>query len=447
MKAEQTAAALWDRLSERSRQLCMAIAQRAEDRGEEVYLVGGSVRDLLLGQSEVDLDIVVEGDAPGLAAVLADDLGGQMQGPSEFLTAAIHLPEGVHIDLATARQETYPEPAKLPVVRPSAITEDLCRRDFSVNAMALRLLPGGGTSLVDPCGGRQDTAAGLIRVLHGRSFVDDPTRLIRAVRFEQRLGFVMERETLKRFGEAVESRHLRRITGPRLRDEVAKALQEPAPWRVVERLESLGGLADAVPGASVDRVTSRWLREVPIGLIALGADGDRRGARTWPYLLGALCACGRPEQAVEHLQLDREAQSVVETMGRAANRRAPDVVTRPRHRPDECLDVALGRRPMAELLVHWLSSGPLGRQRVERSAGRLSRTSADVTGDQLIAAGVARGPAIGAGLQAARMARLSGRTDRAAQLQAALAAVCRWQRPARRRRLRPDRTGLERFDG
>lgn len=437
MKAEQTAAVLWDRLSERSRRLCLAVAERADDRGERVYLVGGSVRDLLLGHSEVDLDIVVEGDAVGLAAVLAGDLSGQMEGPSEFLTTAVLLPDGVHIDLATARQETYPAPAKLPVVRPSAIIDDLCRRDFSVNAMALRLLPEGGTSLVDPCGGRQDTTAGLIRVLHGRSFADDPTRLIRAVRFEQRFGFALERATAERVAEAVRNRCLARITGPRLRDEVAKALQEPAPWRVFERLKGLGALADAAPGACVDRLTSRWLREVPTGLIALGTDGAARPAHTWPYLLGALCARGRPEQAAERLQPDREAREVILTMGRAVGDRVPACVARRRSCSDVRLHVALGQRPLAELLVYWLRGGPLGRQRIERSAGRLSRMTADVTGDRLIAAGVAHGPAIGVGLRAARAAKLGGRREPGAQLEAALEAIGHWHRPSRHVRRRP----------
>jgi tRNA nucleotidyltransferase (CCA-adding enzyme) len=440
MNPKQTAQALWERLSEHSRQLCMTIAQHADERGERAYLVGGSVRDLLLGYSAVDLDIVVEGDAVELAGMLAGDLGGRLHGPSEFLTAAVHLPEGRHIDLTTARQETYPGPAKLPVVRPSTIAEDLGRRDFSVNAMALCLLPGGGASLVDPHGGQHDTAAGLIRVLHPKSFIDDPTRLIRAVRFEQRLGFALERETAECLDEAARGRYLASVTGPRLRDEVAKALQEPAPWRVCGRLEQLGLLADAVPGARLDQPSSRWLREVPIGLIALTRGESRARERVWPYLLGALCARGELDRAIGRLQPDRETQTIIEAMGRAAAAPVPEPVACRVPPPGARLDAVLGGRSLGHPLMYWLRSGASGRRRIEHGACRLNRMQADVTGEQLIEAGVAPGPAIGVGLEAARATKVSGQREPSLQLGAALDAIRCWHRPPRRRRLRPDRT-------
>ncbi len=438
MNAEPTAQSLWDRLSDRSRQLCTAVARRAAGRDEQAYLVGGSVRDLLLGAAEVDLDIVTEGDASGLASALSDDLRGEMQGPSEFLTAAVELPDGRRIDLATARQETYPAPAKLPVVEPATISEDLRRRDFSINAVALQLLPGGGGRLVDPCGGSQDSAAGLIRILHDRSFVDDPTRLIRAVRFEQRLGFAMAPPTMARFREAVERQHLRRVSGARLRDEIVKALGEPAPWRVVERLRDLGALGDVVPGALLDDTSLGWLRKVPIGLVVLRAGEGVRPVRAWPYLLGALCARGEPREAMARLPLDREAHLVVETMGRAARLPRPPVLTRRTCPGDVELDRELGSRLRGELLVHWLTTAPRGKRRLERATGALRGVATDVTGDQLVAHGAPRGPAIGVGLRAARAAKLAGIRGGAPQLAVALDAVRHWQRPPRRKRRRAD---------
>jgi hypothetical protein len=237
------------------------------------------------------------------------------------------------------------------------------------------------------------------------------------------------------FREAVERQHLRRVSGTRLRDEVFKALGEPAPWRVVERLRDLGALGEAVPGALLDETSLGWLRKVPTGLVVLRAGEGVRPVRTWPYLLGALCARGRPREAMARFPLDREAQLVVETMGRAARLLRPSVLGRRTCPPDTELDRELGSRPRGELLLHWLTTGSRGKRRIERATGSLRGVAADVTGDQLVAHGVPRGPAIGVGLRAAR---LTGRRGAAAQLAAALEAIRRWQEPSRRRRRRAE---------
>jgi tRNA nucleotidyltransferase (CCA-adding enzyme) len=162
------------------------IAAVSREHGIPVYLVGGLVRDLLLERENRDLDLVVEGDGLGFARLLADSLGGRVREHKAFLTAVVVDPEGFHIDVATARTELYRAPAALPEVQTSALRQDLFRRDFTINTLAIRLGPEGPPELIDYFGGRRDLKEKTLRVLHSLSFVDDPTRVFRAVRLELR---------------------------------------------------------------------------------------------------------------------------------------------------------------------------------------------------------------------------------------------------------------------
>ena len=175
--------------------LITRLADLAANRASPLYIVGGRVRDLLLERPATDLDLVVEGDALELVRALALDQGGEAVVHPRFGTAT-YRNGTLRFDLATARTETYSRPGVLPDVRPGPIEEDLARRDFTVNAMALRLSPPDAGTLLDRFGSRQDVEEGLIRVLHDGSFVDDPTRIMRAIRYEQRLGFQIEPSTL-----------------------------------------------------------------------------------------------------------------------------------------------------------------------------------------------------------------------------------------------------------
>ncbi len=164
--------------------------------GKPVYLVGGAVRDLLLGRGRADIDLVVEGDA----AALATRLGGEVVEHERFATAKADL-DGHEVDIATARAESYPHPGALPEVQPTAgIADDLARRDFTINAMAIPLRRD--PELIDPHRGREDLEAGLLRVLHGGSFEDDPTRALRAARYAARFDFELEPETAALLGRA-----------------------------------------------------------------------------------------------------------------------------------------------------------------------------------------------------------------------------------------------------
>ncbi|HEU5321270.1 MAG TPA: hypothetical protein VFX28_10730, partial [Methylomirabilota bacterium] len=198
----------------------------------------------------LDLDLTLEGDAPTLARTVAADLPDvRCTVHSAFRTATLKAP-GFRIDIATARAESYGRPGALPTVRPGSLRDDLARRDFTVNAIALPLTGPGAGALVDPFRGAADLDAGLLRVIHEASFRDDATRILRGARYEARLGFQFERQTLRWLRRDV--RYLETISGPRLRDELLRALHEPQPERVLLRLHQLGALAVIHPSLSFD---------------------------------------------------------------------------------------------------------------------------------------------------------------------------------------------------
>ena len=266
------------------------LAQRAaeHDTGNRIYLVGGFVRDLLLGVDNFDLDFVVEGDAVKTAERLCAALGGRMVTHRRFGTVNISLPE-LKIDVATARTEVYPAPASLPVVEFSSLKEDLRRRDFSINAMAVSINARDFGELEDFFFGRQDLLDGKVRVLHEASFIDDPTRILRAVRFEQRYGFRIERSTLKLLREAALAGMLSAVQPHRLRDELVLMLKEGYPYRQLIRLQRVAGLGFLHPRLALVkkqeglfralRSETAWFKDV---------FGHRRGPDNWVIYLAAL---------------------------------------------------------------------------------------------------------------------------------------------------------------
>lgn len=191
-------------------------------------VVGGCVRDLLLGYVPKDWDVVVEGRASTLVDSVAKTLSARVVGHPRFMTFTLHFHDGTHLDIATARAETYPKPGALPVVRPASLAEDARRRDFTCNALYLRLNPSSG-DLLDPTGGQADIAAARLRVLHDQSFVDDPTRLYRAARYATRYGWKVEGKTFDLIHKAVAEDCVRSVSLVRLRHELFRILEEENP--------------------------------------------------------------------------------------------------------------------------------------------------------------------------------------------------------------------------
>ncbi|MDH5477060.1 MAG: DHHA1 domain-containing protein [Nitrospinota bacterium] len=248
-------------LPRRQQDILGQAARIGDSMGYVVYVAGGFARDLLLRSPSTDLDIVTEGDGVALAAALAESLGGRSHSHEKFKTAVVVLPDGEKLDVATARIEYYPYPAALPVVEHGALRNDLFRRDFSINAMAVRLNGPRPGSLIDYFGGQADLKNQAIRVLHNLSFVEDPTRAFRAVRFESRFGFSMGKQTLSLLGNAVRHQLFNRLSGERMISEIVMILKERRPAVAVGRLLDLGLLKFVHPGirfdAQVEQVMAR----------------------------------------------------------------------------------------------------------------------------------------------------------------------------------------------
>jgi len=214
-------------------------AEVGEELKRPIYLVGGPVRDFFLKQPVKDLDLVVEGEAGEVAEKLARKLKGTVKARSLFHTFKIAYPGGT-LDLAMARKEVYPQPAALPEVCPAGIAEDLLRRDFTANAMAVGLSGPFRRKLLDPLDGLRDLERGILRVLHPDSFVDDPTRIFRAARYAVRFRWSLSRESHRALGRAYLLETPKRLSPARILGELKRILAEPDPERVLLCLEELG---------------------------------------------------------------------------------------------------------------------------------------------------------------------------------------------------------------
>ena len=232
------------------REICGLLRQAGElaaSLGCNIYLVGGIVRDMILRISNLDVDVVVEGDGIAFARVFSQAVGARYASHEKYKTAVVTLGDGTHIDVATARLEYYKTPGDYPVVEQSTLKLDLYRRDFTINTMAVCLNPQRFGELIDFFGAQRDIREKRIRVLHALSFVEDPSRILRAVRFEQRYGFTLGKQTITLVHAAVKSGLLGSVFGGRISREIRQMLGEDDPAKGLERLAGLGVLTAIHP--------------------------------------------------------------------------------------------------------------------------------------------------------------------------------------------------------
>ncbi|MBL8013808.1 MAG: CCA tRNA nucleotidyltransferase [Candidatus Omnitrophica bacterium] len=242
--------------------LVKRVGRISSSLGVKAYLIGGCVRDLILNRPVIDLDFAVENNAFAVAQKFAKQLNGVMVAYHQFLTATVTLPDGRKIDFSSLRQEEYPSPGALPDVRKGSLSVDLYRRDFSVNAMAVSVNSQEFGNIFDSFGGVNDIERKKIRVLHDKSFIDDPTRMLRAVRFEQRLGFKLEFHTEKLLRKALKDNALDSVKSQRLFEEFKKNLNEPLALRNLMRLSKLGLLKKTRWGINITARQSTALRQL-----------------------------------------------------------------------------------------------------------------------------------------------------------------------------------------
>ncbi len=238
------------------------VISRAAKIPASVYLVGGCVRDLFLKRPALDIDVVVEGPTEELAKSLAKTYKSKLVSHEAFLTHTLQLPKGNHLDIATARTETYPESAALPVVDTASLQEDLFRRDFSINAIALSLNENDFGHVWDPFDGLQDLRSKTIRVLHSDSFKDDPTRIFRAARFAGRFGYDVEWRTREWLGDAINAQLPAKLSGARLREELIPLLLEKDPRAALDLLSQWGALTFLIPNLKWTKAHDSFMGQV-----------------------------------------------------------------------------------------------------------------------------------------------------------------------------------------
>ncbi|HDP25358.1 MAG TPA: CBS domain-containing protein [Deltaproteobacteria bacterium] len=290
---------LEERLPGEIHELLIQAGELASARGYNLYLVGGIVRDMILRIENLDIDLVVEGDGVAFAKTFSASIGARCAVHEKYKTCVITLSSGFHIDVATARLEYYKHPGGYPVVEQSTLKLDLYRRDFTINSMAICLNPGRFGELTDFFGAQRDIKEKRIRVLHALSFVEDPSRILRAVRFEKRYGFNLGKQTMSLVNAAVKSGLLRSIPGRRISHEIQQILSEDDPLPALERLRDLGVLSAIHP----DLVLSEGIREnfthVRETLLWFNLLYTRESYRSWFIYLLALVDHMKPKKVID----------------------------------------------------------------------------------------------------------------------------------------------------
>ncbi len=238
------------------------IGQRSDQKRTNAYVVGGCVRDLFLGKKNFDIDIVVEGNAIELAKEFSQKLRAGLTLYPKFKTATVCLADGLRIDFASARKEYYPHPGALPETTDGTIQDDLFRRDFTINALAVSLNQKNWGFLIDQGLGRSDLNKKIIRILHSQSFIDDPTRILRAIRFEQRLKFHCDSSTEQLLKQAIDKKTWLTVSPRRYFDEFMKTLHEPRCVHILKRLSDLNGLDFIHPGFCSSHINVVLLEQI-----------------------------------------------------------------------------------------------------------------------------------------------------------------------------------------
>jgi tRNA nucleotidyltransferase (CCA-adding enzyme) len=397
---------------ERLTRVFEAVAALSEAH-EGVYLVGGTVRDILLGERSFDVDIAVEGDAIALAQALADALGGRVRAHEKFGTAVVVYGDNERVDVVTARTEFYDAPAALPAVEHASIREDLFRRDFTINAMAVSLKGDDYGRLVDPFGGRVDLEQKRIRVLHNLSFIDDPTRIFRAVRYENRYGFLMDEHTVRLARGCIEMGLVGDLSSARLRDELVALFEEGDVEHSILRLAELGADKAVHPHLAAD--------EEAVTLLArLRALAKQYEIDVPAWRLGLIAFARRlpPDEVYEWLQRLKVRRRDAEQIA-AAVTVGPRILERLRDRDVETAEiVSLADRygPDAPLFALALADV----EPLHAYFRGLRDVRLEVTGSDLAELGLGESPRVGEILAELRRRKLNGELDgRESELEAA----------------------------
>jgi tRNA nucleotidyltransferase (CCA-adding enzyme) len=380
---------------------------------EGVYLVGGTVRDILLGEPSFDVDVAVEGDAIELARRLARELDGRLQAHAKFGTAVVLYGDADRVDVVTARTEFYDAPAALPAVEHATIREDLFRRDFTINAMAVSLKGDDFGRLVDPFRGRRDLEGGTVRVLHNLSFIDDPTRIFRAIRYENRYGFRMDEHTARLARGCIEMGLVGDLSSARLRDELVALLEEGDVRHSILRLRDLGAERAIHPHLAADEETV----EIRERLVRLNEEFGL-GLPTWRLGIAALARRLPPDEVYEWLQRLKVRRRDAERIATAVTV-GPRLVERLRGTeltPAEIVGLVEPFAPDAPLFALALEDS----EALRSYFGNLRGVHLEISGSDVQSLGIGESPRVGEILAEVKRRKLNGELDgRESELEAA----------------------------
>jgi len=368
----------------------------ATGQGQNLYLVGGLVRDLLLGRTNLDLDLVVEGNAINLASQLVDIIHGKMIIHPRFHTAKLQWSKW-SIDLATARSETYDKSGALPKVKPDSLASDLFRRDFTINTMAIELIPSRYGQLIDSYKGRDDLEHKLIRILHERSFTDDATRIWRGLRYEQRLDFQLEPNTLRLLKRDIPM--MDTISGDRIRHELELTLKEGVPDKILCRAEELKVLPKLHPALRGDN----WLTEK--------FEQARYSHLQSPALYMALLAYRLTDEENEKLiSRLRLPKSLAQTLRDTNSLKVKlESLANPQLAPNRIYHL-LHNYSLPALTANSLAAGsPVAHQHIQTFLTKHRYVKSSLTGDDLSKMGIAPGPRMKEILKRLHEAKLDGK--------------------------------------
>jgi tRNA nucleotidyltransferase (CCA-adding enzyme) len=391
-----------------------AVGVLSRDLGYRAFLVGGIVRDLAIGYPNIDLDIVIEGDAHKVARLFAIKTGSQVKGRSRFGTCKIESRAFATIDMAAARSETYRRPGALPDVMRSDLEGDLIRRDFTINAMAISLEPAHYGKLLDPLGGLRDLAGRRLRVIHEGSFEDDPTRILRGVRFASRYGYRFERKTLRLLRACLTRKCMSRISGKRVCSELELIFKDSEPQAGVGLLKRYAILKaiDPVLGLSSER--ARHLKKLPSALKGVSETAGEGFARAWLcWFSGLFFGLGRrrSERLAKYFNLPADVRDsciwVSTQLGLVASRLARLDRSRP-----YAVTKLLEGVPPGGLVNLFARSGRAERNLIRAYLREWRHVRPSLTGRQIVAMGIKEGPEVGRMLESILKLKLEGKLPR-----------------------------------
>jgi tRNA nucleotidyltransferase (CCA-adding enzyme) len=392
---------LESRLNRKNLALVKKAGGMADAAGVRAYLAGGIVRDMLSGRKSGDVDITIEGDAMEFARAFADSLGAAYRGFERFGSGKVFLKDGSHVDFTSARSEIYSHKAALPEIKLTNLENDLFRRDFAVNAMAICINKNDSGLLYDPFGGVNDLKNRILRALHAKSFLDDPIRILRGIRFEERFGFRMEKNTVAFLREALREKIFDRVPGERLRDELLLFFREPEPLKPLIKLEKLGITRGIHPGIKVDRTTGIFLKRM--GEFMAVQEGPEIGTECMLSIARSPGAMRRLKTGASWIKAAEDLEYICKHMARSSMKRSA------------IYSVISGKALAAIYFFAFILAPDVNSKKILFLAKNSGVIRPDVTGEDLKKLGIHPGPLYSRLLSAAFSHKIDGDAPEKAQ--------------------------------